>query len=152
MSRFTMSTRSLKSLEGVHPELVKVVKRALELSRLDFVVTEGVRTLQKQTQLLAAGASQTLRSRHLTGHAVDLAALVAGKVRWDYPLYGQLAITMKAAAAELKVSIEWGGDWKSIQDKPHFELRPEWAANLTECQMLTELRRRHDAKEDAFTA
>lgn len=125
MSHFVMSARSLKSLEGVHPDMVKVVKRALELSHLDFVVTEGMRTLQKQKQLVAAGASKTLRSRHLTGHAVDLAALVAGKVRWDFPLYGQLAVAMKTAAKELNIPIEWGGDWKSFKDGPHFQLT--WA-------------------------
>ncbi len=122
MSHFRLSARSLKALEGVHPDLVKVVTRAIDLSTLDFVVTEGLRTIQKQKQLVAAGASQTMRSRHLNGHAVDLAALVGGKVRWDYPLYGKLAEAMKHAATELNIPIEWGGDWKSFKDGPHFQL------------------------------
>ena len=119
---FSLSQRSTKALEGVHPDMVKVVKRAIQITDIDFVVTEGLRTLQKQKQLVAAGASQTMRSRHLTGHAVDLAALVAGKVRWDYPLYGKLAVAMKQAAKEVGVPIEWGGDWKSFKDGPHFQL------------------------------
>jgi len=119
---FSLSQRSIKALEGVHPDMVKVVKRAIQITDIDFVVTEGLRTLQKQKQLVAAGASQTMRSRHLTGHAVDLAALVAGKVRWDYPLYGKLAVAMKQAAKEVGVPIEWGGDWKSFKDGPHFQL------------------------------
>jgi len=119
---FSLSARSLKSLEGVHPDMVKVVKRAIQITDIDFVVTEGLRTTAKQKQLVAAGASQTMRSRHLTGHAVDLAALVAGKVRWDYPLYGKLAVAMKQAAKDVGVNIEWGGDWKSFKDGPHFQL------------------------------
>ena len=119
---FSLSQRSIKALEGVHPDMVKVVKRAIQITDIDFVVTEGLRSLQKQKQLVAAGASQTMRSRHLTGHAVDLAALVAGKVRWDYPLYGKLAVAMKQAATEVGVPIEWGGDWKSFKDGPHFQL------------------------------
>lgn len=118
---FKLSARSLKALEGVHPDLVAVVRRALQISEIDFVVTEGLRTPARQKQLHAAGASQTLNSRHLTGHAVDLAAWV-GQVRWDWPLYPKLAKAMKAAAAELGVKIVWGGDWTSLRDGPHFEL------------------------------
>jgi peptidoglycan L-alanyl-D-glutamate endopeptidase CwlK len=115
-----VNKRSMDRLQGVHPDLVKVVLRASE--RAEFVVTEGVRTLLRQSELVKAGASQTMRSRHLTGHAVDLAALVGGEVRWDWPLYTTLAIAMKQAAAELGVPIEWGGDWKSLKDGPHFQL------------------------------
>lgn len=121
MSKFKLSKRSLTALEGVHPDLVAVVKRAIEITEVDFVVTEGRRTAARQAQLFAAGASTTMNSRHLTGHAVDLAAWV-GQVRWDWPLYNKLATAMKAAASELGVSIVWGGDWKSFKDGPHFEL------------------------------
>lgn len=117
-----LSPRSVQRLAGVHEDLVKVVARAAELTTIDFVVTEGKRTLARQKQLVAAGASQTMRSRHLTGHAVDLAATVGGQVRWDWPLYFKLAEAMKKAAAELKVPLEWGGDWKSFKDGPHFQL------------------------------
>lgn len=122
MSTFTLNQRSLTALKGVHPDLVKIVNLAITLTDTDFIVTEGVRTLAKQKQLVAAGASQTMRSRHLTGHAVDLAAMVAGKVRWDYPLYTKLSAAMKASAKKLNIPLEWGGDWKSFKDGPHFQL------------------------------
>lgn len=117
-----LNDRSEKLLVGVHPDLVRVVRRAAEITTIDFVVTEGLRTLARQKQLVAAGASKTMKSRHLTGHAVDLAAVVGGKVRWDWPLYANLADAMKRAAIELGVPLEWGGDWKSFKDGPHFQL------------------------------
>jgi peptidoglycan L-alanyl-D-glutamate endopeptidase CwlK len=120
---FVLGKKSLFKLDGVHPDLVKVVKHAIEISTVDFSVTEGLRTPERQKQLFDAGASTTLNSRHITGHAVDLAAWVNGELRWDWPLYGKIAIAMKAAAAELKIPIEWGGDWKTFKDGPHFQLR-----------------------------
>lgn len=119
---FKLSRRSLNRLDGVHPDLVKVVSRAIELSEIDFGVIEGLRTLGRQRELVAAGASKTLDSRHLTGHAVDLAAYVGSEVRWDWPLYNKIAEAMKAASTELGIPIEWGGDWKSFKDGPHFQL------------------------------
>jgi peptidoglycan L-alanyl-D-glutamate endopeptidase CwlK len=121
-----LSARSRQRLTGVHQDLVRVVLRAAELTEVDFVVTEGVRTQARQKKLVAAGASKTLRSRHLTGHAVDLAAVVGGQVRWDWPLYHKLAGAMKRAAAELGVPLEWGGDWRTFKDGPHFQL--PWGA------------------------
>lgn len=115
-----LTERSKQRLVGVHPDLVKVVTRAADLA--DFIVIEGLRTPERQKQLVAAGASQTMKSRHLTGHAVDLAAVVAGQIRWDWPLYDRLSVAMKNAAKELGVSIEWGGDWKTLKDGPHFQL------------------------------
>lgn len=119
---FVLSRRSLDRLTGVHPDLVAVVQRAITISDVDFAVLEGVRSQARQQQLLAAGASQTMRSRHLTGHAVDLGAIVAGDVRWDFPLYDRIAIAVKAAAADLKIPVEWGGDWKRFRDGPHYQL------------------------------
>lgn len=119
---FRLSARSLSRLEGVHSDLVKVVKRAIEITPVDFMVTEGLRTRERQIQLKAAGASQTLNSRHITGHAVDVAAWVSGEVRWDWPLYPKIAAAFKQAAKEVGVPIVWGGDWKSLRDGPHFEL------------------------------
>jgi peptidoglycan L-alanyl-D-glutamate endopeptidase CwlK len=116
----TLNVRSEKNLTGVHPDLVKVVR--LAASRAAFVVTEGLRTAERQAQLVAAGASQTQKSRHLTGHAVDLAALVGDEIRWDWPLYKKLADVMKQAAKELNVPLEWGGDWTTLKDGPHFQL------------------------------
>jgi peptidoglycan L-alanyl-D-glutamate endopeptidase CwlK len=109
-------------LEGVHPDLVKVVERAIVLTTVDFTVLEGLRTLERQAQLVKSGASQTMNSRHLTGHAVDLGAWVTNQVRWDWPLYHKIAKAMKAAAQELEIAIEWGGDWQSFPDGPHFQL------------------------------
>lgn len=117
-----LSERSLNRLAGVHPDLVRVVKRAAELTEIPFVVTEGLRTVERQKQLVASGASTTKKSRHITGHAVDLAAMVGDEIRWDWPLYAKLAKAMKSAAAELKVAIEWGGDWRTFKDGPHFQL------------------------------
>lgn len=111
---------SLQKLVGVHADLVKVVMLAAE--RIGFVVTEGLRTKAKQLQMVQAGHSQTMHSRHLTGHAVDLAPTLNGKVRWDWPAFYPLADTVKAAAAELQVPIEWGGDWQTFKDGPHFQL------------------------------
>ena len=123
---YKLSDRSKERLTGVHPDLVRVVMRALELSEIDFAILEGLRTKERQAELVKAGASQTMRSRHLTGHAVDLGAFVAGSIRWDWPLYSKLAKAMKAAAAELGVALEWGGDWKTLKDGPHFQLT--WSA------------------------
>lgn len=119
---FRFSQRSLTSLKGVHPDLVKVANRAIQISEVDFVVTEGLRTAERQKQLVKAGASQTQNSRHLTGHAIDVAAWVDGTVRWDWPLYGKIAAAFKQAAKELNVPLVWGGDWTRLRDGPHFEL------------------------------
>ena len=119
---FSLSQKSKDRLSGVHPDLVKVVQRAIEVTTCDFAVLEGVRSLARQEQLVKAGASQTMKSRHLTGHAVDIGAYVNGSVRWDWPLYFKVADAMKKAAAELSVPLEWGGDWKKFKDGPHFQL------------------------------
>lgn len=122
---FRLSQKSHDRLSGVHPDLVSVVKRALEISEIDFAVLEGVRSKTWQAQLFAEKATKTMNSRHLTGHAVDLGAYVAGSIRWDWPLYYRIADAMKSAAEELGIPLTWGGDWKSFPDGPHFEL--PWA-------------------------
>ena len=124
-----LDEKSLKRLDGVHADLVKVVHRAAEFAEaegLDFIVTEGVRTMKRQRELVAAGASKTMKSRHLTGHAIDFAPLIAGEVTWKWPPFITLAALFKKAAAELGVAIEWGGDWKSFKDGPHIQL--DWKA------------------------
>lgn len=117
-----LSVRSRSRLKGVHPALVAVVEAAAARSPVDFMITEGLRSPERQAGLVRAGASRTLKSRHLTGHAVDVAALVEGRVRWDWPLYERIAAAFKSAALELKTPLVWGGDWKSLRDGPHFEL------------------------------
>ena len=119
---FRLSERSLKRLVGVHPRLVALVREAAALSPVEFMVTEGLRTPERQAALVRAGASRTKRSRHLTGHAVDVAALVDGQVRWDWPLYPRIAAAFKAAAVRQGTAMVWGGDWATLRDGPHFEL------------------------------
>ena len=118
----TLGTRSLSRLEGVHPDLVRVIKRAALMSDMDFTVLEGLRTMKRQKELLAARATTTLKSRHLDGHAVDIAPMIGGTVRWDWPLYHRLAAIVKDAALHEKVPVEWGGDWKTFKDGPHWQL------------------------------
>lgn len=119
---FRLSSRSRARLVGVHPALIAVVEAAIIRTPVDFMITEGLRSAERQAALVKAGASCTTRSRHLTGHAVDVAALVEGQVRWDWPLYGRIAEAFKAAARDLKTPLIWGGDWKTLRDGPHFEL------------------------------
>ena len=118
----SLSARSRKRLEGVHPDLVRVVETAIRHTEIDFTVLEGLRTKERQQRLFDIGASKTLNSRHLTGHAVDLGAWVDGQVSWDWPLYHKIAKAMKDAANQLDVPIRWGGDWARFRDGPHFEL------------------------------
>lgn len=124
-----LDARSERNLTGVKSDLVAVVRRAHEImdgqlaasGGLSFIVIEGLRTSVRQAELVRAGASWTMKSKHLTGDAVDLAATVNGEVRWDWALYDKLASAVKAAAKELDTPIVWGGDWKK-RDGPHFEL------------------------------
>lgn len=120
---FKLSQRSLDRMKGVDERLVNVVKRAIEISEVDFCVTEGLRTVERQKQLVAAGASQTMKSKHIEGKAVDLAAIVDGKIRWDWPLYIKISIAMKRASEILNTPIVWGGDWITLKDGPHFQLK-----------------------------
>lgn len=127
---FTFSARSLKALEGVHPDLVNVVRLTLIDSPIDFVVTEGLRTKARQAELVKAGASQTMNSRHLTGHAVDLAAWV-GSVRWDMNLYYQIAGTVQKVSRYTGVPIRWGGCWLRLDTatKTPAQLVADYAAS-----------------------
>lgn len=120
-----LGQRSLSRLEGVHPDLVRVVKKAAAMSDLDFTVLEGLRTIERQKELFANGATKTMNSRHITGHAVDLAPMLGGQISWDWPLYARLSKIVKAAAAAEKVPLQWGGDWRTFKDGPHWEL--PWA-------------------------
>lgn len=122
---YKLGLRSKQRLKGVHPDLVRVVKRAIEITEVDFTVLEGIRSYNRQKELLAKGATTTMNSRHLTGHAVDLGAWVDGTVRWDWPLYHKIAAAMKQAAKEEGVIMEWGGDWAKFPDGPHFQLNWE---------------------------
>ena len=119
---FTLGTRSRANLQGVHPDLVKVVQRAVQITSQDFTVIEGLRDIKRQEELLRRGATQTMNSRHLTGHAVDITPWVNGEISWDWKYYPEVAKAMKQAAQELKVDLEWGGNWKNFKDGPHYQL------------------------------
>lgn len=119
---FKLSAKSLAKLNGVNEDLVRVVKRALKLSEYDFVVTSGVRTIEQQKVLFDDGKSKTMRSRHLTGDAVDVAVLVNNKASWEPELYRPISEAFKQAGDDLGVPIEWGGDWKGFYDGTHFQL------------------------------
>lgn len=115
-----LTQRDKARLAGVHPDLVRVIERARE--KAPFMVLEGLRSLAQQQANVANGVSQTLHSRHLTGHAVDIAPLVNGAVTWAWPPYYVLARVVKAAAETEGVPVEWGGDWTSFKDGPHWQL------------------------------
>jgi len=119
---FKLSEKSLQRLSGVHPDLQAVVKRAIEITPVDFVVIEGLRTKARQAYLLDAGKSRTMNSYHLTGHAVDIAPIIDGQVSWAWKHYYPLADAMIEAAKELNVKIEWGGRWKTFPDAPHWQI------------------------------
>ena len=119
---FVLSKKSKEKLEGVDIRLVRLVEQAIKETTVDFTVLEGLRTPERQQQLVNDGYSQTMKSKHLTGHAVDLVAIVDGKVSWEKEHYPPIAEAMKKAAADQKVNIRWGGDFKSFFDGPHFEL------------------------------
>lgn len=111
---FRMSEQSLTELCGVHPDLVAVVWRALQLTRQDFAVHDGLRTMEEQRTLVAAGASQTVASRHIKGCAVDLVPVINGKLRWEWGAIYPIAEAMRTAATELNISVRWGGNWSDL--------------------------------------
>ena len=125
-----LGSTSVSRLKGVHPDLVRVVNRCAKDwkdKQFTFGITCGVRTLEEQKILVKKGASKTLKSRHIPApngysHAIDVVAFIDGKVRWDWPLYDKISKSMKAAAKAEKVPIEWGGDWVSFKDGPHYQL------------------------------
>ncbi len=115
-----LDEKSKKRLEGVDERLQRVVEKARE--KAEFIVVEGLRTVERQQELVSRGASKTMKSKHLIGKAVDLAPTINGEVKWDWPLFYPLARVVKEAAKELNVEIVWGGDWKTFKDGPHWEL------------------------------
>lgn len=108
---FKLSQRSLDRLAGVDSNLVAVVKRAIEITKVDFGVIEGFRTIERQQELFDKGVSQTMKSKHLGGEAVDLVAYIGPRVSWELNLYDDIADAMKQAATELGVAVRWGGAW-----------------------------------------
>jgi len=115
---FKLGKRSLAELNGVHSDLIAIVKRAIKITPQDFSVHDGIRTLEEQKQLVKSGASKTLNSRHITGHAVDLVPYINGKLRWEWePIY-QIADSVRLAANQLDIPLRWGGAWDiTLTDK-----------------------------------
>jgi peptidoglycan L-alanyl-D-glutamate endopeptidase CwlK len=118
---FAFGSRSLRRMSGIHPDLRKVMDRAITITDMDFTVLEGLRTLAQQRKYYSIGKSRTMRSRHLTGHAIDIAPLVDGKITWDWAIYDRFAPVVKQAAQDVGIKIEWGGDW-NWRDGPHWQL------------------------------
>lgn len=125
---YSLSQRSIDRMEGVDERLVECVKRAIELSEIDFGVTQGLRTIEEQEALVAKGASKTMKSKHIDGLAVDLMAYVGGRGCWELNVYDEIADAMKAAAKELDVPIRWGAAWH-INDIREWEGTMEEAMN-----------------------
>lgn len=119
---YKLGKKSNDNLRGVHPDLVAVVHSAIKITPIDFTVLEGLRSEEKQKKLYETGATRTLNSRHLTGHAVDLAPLIDNRVSWHWPHYDLVEVAMKTAARQLETPIEWGGDWTTFRDGPHWQL------------------------------
>lgn len=125
---FKLSRRSLDRLEGVDERLVAVVNHAITVTKTDFGVIQGMRTLEQQKELVAKGASQTMRSKHLTGHAVDLMAYINGRGSWELNLYDDLADAMKEGADMAGVAVKWGAAW-SVGDIRNWDGTMEDAMN-----------------------
>lgn len=113
---YQLGVGSRRELQGVHPDLVRVVERAIQITEVDFTVHDGLRTYAEQKEYIRRGVSQTANSKHLPqadgyGHAVDLVPYVNGKLRWEWPPIFQIAEAVRRAAEELGVAIRWGGCW-----------------------------------------
>jgi len=129
MTDFTWSQRSRNALQGIHPKLRVLADRALSLSVVDFMVTCGLRTLDEQAELVRLGASRTMDSKHLHGLAIDVAPIINGRVRWDWPLFHQINCAFLLASDQTNIPYRWGGDWKYFPDGPHFELTIDKSTN-----------------------
>lgn len=122
MNKFKFSQRSEKNLIGINADLARLARRALQLSVVDFGITEGLRSVERQKRLVAEGKSQTLNSRHISGYAVDVIAYPTPAGSWEWKYYQQIAEAFKQASWELNIPVEWGGDWRTLKDGPHFQL------------------------------
>ena len=125
---YKLSTRSQERLMGVEPELKEVVYEAIKVTKIDFGVIEGLRTEEKQKQLVESGASQTMKSKHLEGRAVDLMAYIGGRGSWELNVYDEIADAMKEAAVKVDVAVRWGAAW-TVTDIREWEGTMEDAMN-----------------------
>jgi len=109
-------------MKGLHPDLLKVLNEAIKSPPYDFTVIDGLRTMAEQKKFVAQGKSKTLRSRHLSGKAVDVMCLIDGKGTWGVEVYKTSAKHVLSCAKKLGIALVWGGSWKSFPDYVHFEL------------------------------
>ena len=119
---FSFSKASLEKMNGVNSKLVILMKEAIKNSPYDFKITEGLRTVERQKELVKTGKSKTMNSYHLKGKAVDIAVLIYNKITWDFKYYKEVANHIKEVARKLGYVITWGGDWKTFKDGPHFQI------------------------------
>lgn len=144
---FKLSERSMSKLRGVHPDLVKVVTTAIKLTDVDFGCICGLRTTEEQEELVAKGASKTMKSFHLRqadgfSHAVDLMAYVGSRASWEEELYDNIADAMKKAAAQHGVDITWGGAWQTDPDVRWLNMR-DWQGTMEQASLAyIDLRRK----------
>lgn len=120
---YKFSERSLRNLKGVDEKLVNLMIEVLSISPHDFGITEGLRTIEKQKEYIKTGKSQTMNSYHLKGKAVDIVVYKDKKVTWDLKYYKEIADIVKKIAVEKGLKITWGGDWKTLVDGPHFQIK-----------------------------
>ena len=125
---YKLSTKSQERLIGVEPELKEIVYEAIKVTKIDFGVIEGLRTEEKQKQLVESGASQTMKSKHLEGRAVDLMAYIGGRGSWELSVYDEIADAMKEAAIKVDVAVRWGAAW-TVTDIREWEGTMEDAMN-----------------------
>ena len=125
---YKLSTKSQERLMGVEPELKEIVYEAIKVTKIDFGVIEGLRTEEKQKQLVESGASQTMKSKHLEGRAVDLMAYIGGRGSWELNVYDEIADAMKEAAIKVDVAVRWGAAW-TVTDIREWEGTMEDAMN-----------------------
>lgn len=119
---FNFSKASLDKMNGVNSKLVILMKEAIKNSPYDFKITEGLRTVERQKELVKTGKSKTMNSYHLKGKAVDIAVLIDNKITWDFKYYKEVSNHIKEIARKLGYVITWGGDWKTFKDGPHFQI------------------------------
>lgn len=146
MSDFKLGFRSRRNLRGVHPDLAALAYMAIELTKVDFTVTEGLRGMARQAKLVRQGRSRTMNSRHLTGHAIDVVPYVNGRLIWSWPLIYRIEDAFRASAAVLGLVYQWGGDWdmdgsvvdESWRDGPHRQL--PWKTFPPTCSFIPSTR------------
>jgi peptidoglycan L-alanyl-D-glutamate endopeptidase CwlK len=142
---FKLSERSLSRLDGVEDSMRAVTELAIEYTKVDFGVTCGLRTIEEQKELVEAGASQTMNSKHIPGLAVDVVAYIGPRISWEINLYDDIADAFKIAAIELGVGIRWGAAW-------HIPDIREWNGTMEEAMNAYVDLRRSEGKRPFIDA